>query len=207
MPQKKRSTAPASAPIGSNLQRLRLQRGLSIPELAQHAGVSEPMLADVEAGSLSPSIKLLWSIATALRVPFGTLVQSASERALPNLRAVPPTARELERASESPNEQPRTSSVARRSLLPTAAQPGRRTEVHEVKLGARSSESAALYPHGTRETVLVTAGSVIVQTELEQHELRTGESVELDGDRERSYRNPGESRAVLYIMVAPQRAD
>jgi transcriptional regulator with XRE-family HTH domain len=190
MSENKQSSAPTSAPIGSNLQRLRVQRGLSIPELAQSSGVSERLLADVEAGSLSPTIKLLWSIATALRVPFSTLIASAGRTDISR--------------SQAQGERRKPARVVRRALLPTSRSE-RHTEVYELKLAAHACEDAPLYPEDALETLLVTKGSVVVESQLEQQLLQTGDSIELRGDSERAYLNPTDSEAVLYVMVAPRR--
>jgi len=192
MSEKKHASASAAAPIGSNLQRLRMQRGLSIHELAHSSGVSEQLLAEVEAGSLSPTIKLLWSIANALRVPFSTLLQNATR---PNVaRDEQPRERRLSSAAP----------VVRRAVLPTSRSE-QNTEVYELKLPAHASEAAPRYSSASLETLLVTKGSVVVESEDEPHLLQTGDSLALRGDSERWYMNPSDAEAVLYVMVAPQR--
>lgn len=185
MSQKKPAFDP-SAPIGNNVHRLRVQLGLSLPELAETSGVSEHLLADVEAGSLSPSIKLLWSLATALKVPFSTLVQKRADVA----------------AVGAPRAAPEA--AVRRSLLPPAPSPGTRTELHELKLPAHARERAERYPRKTKVTLLATAGTVVIETEHAQRVLHTGESLELHGDEPSAYLNPTDTGAVLYVMVAPE---
>ncbi len=202
-----------SAPwVGANLHRLREERGVSLAQLAQRCGLDEPMLGAVEAGSLDPSIKVLWGIATALGVSFGTLVQappvdacaSARERNEGDAHA---STREQETdaaAAHSPASA-RPSSLKRRSVLPFAPHANRRTEVHELKLAARSAEPATQYANGTFESLLVTQGRVIVQTGVERHLLETGDSLVLRGDAERQYLNPGEIDAVMYAVVSPDK--
>ncbi|MET0342436.1 MAG: cupin domain-containing protein, partial [Polyangiales bacterium] len=136
-------------------------------------------------GASEPSIDLTWSLANALGVSFSALVQTPDQPAAPPAPARP------------------RGVVSRRSLLPEAPQRGRSTEVHELKLAAHGSERAAPKPQGTQETLLVTAGRVIVQSDAEEHELGVGDSLVFRGDAERFYVNPGETDAVIYSMVAP----
>ncbi|MET0342754.1 MAG: helix-turn-helix domain-containing protein [Polyangiales bacterium] len=177
------SAAAASPSIGPGVQRLRTQRGLSRAALAAQVGVSEAELAEVESGAREASIDLTWSLANALGVSFSALVRTPAEPAKP---PAPPRG-----------------IVSRRALLPTAPQRGRSTEVHELKLAAHGSERAEPNPHGTQETLLVTAGRVIVQSDAERHVLGVGDSLVFRESGERFYLNPGETDAVIYSMVAP----
>jgi quercetin dioxygenase-like cupin family protein len=77
--------------------------------------------------------------------------------------------------------------------------------VHELKLAPHGAERAPLHPHGSRETLLVTAGRVIVQSAAEQRVLGPGDTCMIAGDAERYYVNPDATDAVMYAMVAPER--
>jgi transcriptional regulator with XRE-family HTH domain len=54
--------------VGTNLQRLRRDKGLSQEELAHRADVHQTYLSGVEVGRRNPSIGVLGRIATALGV-------------------------------------------------------------------------------------------------------------------------------------------
>jgi DNA-binding XRE family transcriptional regulator len=62
--------------IGRNLRRLRRRRGLSLERLAKASGVSRAMLGQIELERSTPTINVVWKIATALDVPL--FVQSES---------------------------------------------------------------------------------------------------------------------------------
>src|ERR1700728_1034335 len=68
------ASAELSAILGRNLRRLRTQRGHSLERLAKLSGVSRAMLGQIETGKSTPTISLLWKVATALDVPFATLL-------------------------------------------------------------------------------------------------------------------------------------
>ena len=59
--------------LARTLKRRRLERDLSISELARQAGIAKATLAGIERGSGNPSIDTAWALARALNVPFGDL--------------------------------------------------------------------------------------------------------------------------------------
>lgn len=179
----KRPQPPRSA-IGRHVRQLREQRGLSLAALAAQSGAAVDGLAAIEAGEREPSIDLTWSLAHALGVTFSALVQ------------------------DPPSAAPRPRSRLSRRALITGASRGDEaskpsTELHELKLPARGAERALPPPHGSRETLLVTAGRVIVHCAAEELVLGPGDSHVFAADAERYYVNPGETDAVMYAMVAP----
>jgi len=60
--------------VGERIAALRRERGLSLSELAERAGVSKSTLYEIEMGRVAPSVTTLWKIANALEVGFGALV-------------------------------------------------------------------------------------------------------------------------------------
>lgn len=67
--------------LSRNLRRLRTRRGHSLERLARQSGVSRAMLGQIETGKSVPTISVLWKIATALDVPFASLLQLETARA------------------------------------------------------------------------------------------------------------------------------
>ncbi|NPA22845.1 MAG: helix-turn-helix domain-containing protein [Crenarchaeota archaeon] len=65
--------------IGRRVSELRKQRGLSLSELARLAGISKSTLSELESGKINPTVSTLWSIARALGVGFGELVEPLRE--------------------------------------------------------------------------------------------------------------------------------
>ena len=63
--------------LGSNLRKLRTERGLSLDETSKLTGVSKAMLGQVERGESSPTVSTLWKIAAGLKVTFSSLMAAA----------------------------------------------------------------------------------------------------------------------------------
>lgn len=62
--------------IGSNLRRIRLDKGLTLEEAGKQCQVSALMLGRIERMESSPTIHMLSKIAAGLKVPFSTLIQT-----------------------------------------------------------------------------------------------------------------------------------
>ncbi|MFJ8527322.1 helix-turn-helix domain-containing protein [Bacillus sp. NPDC094106] len=61
--------------IGERIKRLRLQRGISLTELAEKAGVAKSYISSIERNlQKNPSIQFLEKIATVLQIPIDTLL-------------------------------------------------------------------------------------------------------------------------------------
>src|SRR5476649_1040990 len=68
--------------VGAALQRLRLERGLTLEDLSRIAGVSKSMLSQIEREKANPTIAITWRLANALGVQIGELlagVEKATE--------------------------------------------------------------------------------------------------------------------------------
>ena len=60
--------------VGRSLNRLRSERGLTLSELSDKAGVSQGMLSRIENGQVSPSLATLSALALSLGVPVMALL-------------------------------------------------------------------------------------------------------------------------------------
>jgi transcriptional regulator with XRE-family HTH domain len=61
--------------LAANLRRLRIARRLSLSELARATGMSKATLSSVESGRSNPTVETLASLASALRVSLGELLE------------------------------------------------------------------------------------------------------------------------------------
>ncbi|PRR79888.1 hypothetical protein CLLI_06210 [Clostridium liquoris] len=56
--------------IAENLKRLRLERNLSLGQLAELFDVSKVMISQIKKGDINPTINTIWKIAKKLNVPY-----------------------------------------------------------------------------------------------------------------------------------------
>jgi XRE family transcriptional regulator, regulator of sulfur utilization len=166
--------------IADNVSRLRSARQLSLEALAARSQLSALTLRRIEKGSELPTIDMLWSLANGLGIAFGELIQVHTGHSSTSVPRLP-----------------------RRSLLPSARGARRQTELHEMTLAPHSE---ALTPAGelhTTESLLVTAGELIVYYQGESRVVSVGEEFAVPAYVERRYLNPTDRTTVIYAKLGP----
>ena len=175
--------------VGKNLRRLRTRRGHSLERLARLSGVSRAMLGQIETGKSVPTISLLWKVATALDVPFATLIAAQEVQGtivLPRDRA---------KVLSSSDGQ-----FTSRALFPFDSE--RRVEFYELRLAPHHRENAEAHAPGTRENLVVASGAVEITVGKDRpHTLAEGDAILFEADVPHSYRNLGASEVVLYLVM------
>jgi transcriptional regulator with XRE-family HTH domain len=174
--------------VGANLRRLRVRRGLSLERLAQRSGVSRSMLGQIELAQSAPTINVLWKIARALEVPFSALLaepERSGTRLLPVAQTKKLTSMD--------------GSFVSRALFPYDAR--RRVEFYELRLAAGGSEAAEAHAPGTVENLVVNQGTLEMSVGEERYLLARGDSIVFEADVPHTYRNPGESETVMYLVM------
>jgi transcriptional regulator with XRE-family HTH domain len=182
-------SAELPALLGKNLRRLRTRRGHSLERLAKLSGVSRAMLGQIETGRSTPTIGVLWKIATALGVPFANLLATQQTHGTAVLR------REAAKVLSS-SEGHFTS----RALFPFDSE--RRVEFYELRLAPSHRENSEPHAPGTKENLVVVRGAVEVSTAQEPPiTLAEGDAIVFEADVRHSYRNLGSTEAVLYLVM------
>jgi transcriptional regulator with XRE-family HTH domain len=174
--------------VGANLRRLRVQRGLSLERLSRSSGVSRAMLSQIELSQSTPTINVVWKIATALAVPFSALVQARASGDLTVLRAA--SAKLL--AS-------RGGGFTSRALFPFDEP--RRVEFYELRLARGTAERADAHPPGTVENLVLTSGDVEIEVGGRREALTAGDAIIFHADVPHAYVNRGAAEAVMYLVM------
>src|SRR3970040_172619 len=98
-PRTRRRSRPAPArpfTLGARLRRLRLERGLTMKEVARRAALTESFISQLERDRVNPSVASLQRLTAALGPPLGQLFDEAS----------PPEGRVGRRAPRAPLSHP-----------------------------------------------------------------------------------------------------
>ena len=128
------------------LKNRRVARGLSLSELSRLSGVAKATLSALEAGDANPTLDTLWSLASALKVPLGELVESEQ----PSLQVV--------RAGDGTVV--RGVSVTAR-LIQTIDVGGVRAEMYDATVKMKRQVSPA-HASGVTEQLFVVSGKLRV---------------------------------------------
>jgi len=178
-----------SAAVGHNLRRIRTRQGLSLERLARIYGVSRAMLGQIENGKSTPTIALLWKIATALNVPFSAFIDVQDAGGTVVLRK--------DQGKVLSSSDGRFSS---RALFPFDAEHG--AEFYELRIAAYHTEEAKAHAPVTRENLIVNRGEVEITVGADRPvHLREGDAIVFEADVAHSYRNLSPAEAVLYLVM------
>jgi transcriptional regulator with XRE-family HTH domain len=175
--------------LAANLRRLRIARHLSLSELARATGASKATLSGIERGRCNPTVDTLASLAAALRVSFGELLEEPAEG---EVRVVRATRRD---SSQPPGD---VSRVKLDSLAPAGA-----GELTEIALDARQLEEGEPLAAGSRAHVYVLQGKLIAGPLERITELAAGDYASFPVDVPHVYESRRHPVRALVLTQAP----
>jgi transcriptional regulator with XRE-family HTH domain len=181
----------ASSAVADNLRRLRKQHKLSLDELALRSGVSKTMLHQIESRKSTPTISLLWKVATGLGVPFSNLIQQEERAGLTVLRRE--NAKLLFNADQT---------FSSRALFPFDGS-RRQAEFYELRIKPGGHEQAEAHAAGTMENLILVSGETTTITlGTQTATLKPGDAIVFEAAVPHSYRNDSQTKeAVLYLVM------
>jgi transcriptional regulator with XRE-family HTH domain len=188
------ATAPTEQlQIGPRIRALREAMGLSLRDLGERAGVSAPMLSQVERGETSPTLAIAGRISHGLELSLSQLLRLDENDGVTVVRAdqrLPGGARQRGHTYE----------------VLTPPLPGQRAEVssHTLAPGAATGGPGdpPMHEPGSRETAVITQGSLRLICDGVPHDLNTGDSVTFDADLSHHFENPGPAEAQFFAVVS-----
>ena len=111
-PKSRRTSHDADIRVGRRVRALRLERNLSLAELAAKAGISIGALSQIERGMSSLRVRVIWPLAAALDIEPGALIADGGD-AVNDLYCV--------RAGSRRSLPVRSEGIAKQLLSPPAA--------------------------------------------------------------------------------------
>ena len=173
--------------IGERLKGIRQERGLSLEELARQTSVSKPMLGQIERGQSAPTITTLWKIATGLRIPLSSLLQTASQ---------------TYSVVRFPEGEPiREDDGRMRAYTVFPFDPTRSLEVFYIELDPGCSHSSPAHNSGVEEYVLVIQGCLELTLSGRAVPVTEHEAMRFRADLPHGYHNPGTELCTIYNVI------
>ena len=179
-------TNGASAAIGTRLRQLRLQRGLSLAQVAKAAGISVGFLSALERSQMSASVSTLRKLTRFYQtniLDFFDPFESDSRLVLPQKRKI---------LEAGPG--------VRMELLAwgnTVMEP----HLFRIAPNAGSGES---YTHEGEEFLYVLRGEFQISIEQKEYRLKAGDSFYFESITPHRWSNPGRNESwVLWINTPP----
>jgi transcriptional regulator with XRE-family HTH domain len=181
--------------LGQRVQRLRVERVMTLQDLADASGVSVSMLSSVERGAKAPTVTVLDRIAEGLGVQISVLADAEDERVVVRRAADQDVADEA--------------GGWRRTIL-TPVVPGVNFEWVSVTLPPHCD--AGTYPGyapGSHEFVVVQTGVLTLTVNERPYLLEAGDSLYLAADMPHGYANVGDepcTYSVAALIMRPRNA-
>ncbi|MGH8974910.1 MAG: helix-turn-helix domain-containing protein [Acidimicrobiia bacterium] len=176
--------------IGPKLRELRLQRGLSLQQLADRADVSAAAIHKIERSGMVPTITTLLKLAAALNRPVAYFVNEDAEQTGPAV-FIPANGRRVVYTSHRGIDLSGISGPYGRFFLAGA--------MAEVEPGASSGDHAMEHPG--EELVLVLDGCMTFEVDGREYRLGKGDAVHFRTDRPHKWGNPGRQTAKAVWMA------
>ncbi|MGI8597521.1 MAG: helix-turn-helix domain-containing protein [Thermoleophilaceae bacterium] len=180
-------------PIGPRVRALREAMRLSLRDLGERAGVSAPMLSQVERGETSPTLAVAGRIASGLDLSLSQLLRLDEADGVSVVRA----------GRRRPG---RTGDDGHSYEVLTPPIPGQRAEVSLHTLAPRAATGGLgdppIHEPGSRETAVVTIGRLTLLCDGAAHDLAEGDAVTFDADLPHHFENPGQDEARFFAVVS-----
>lgn len=179
----------AAQALARNLRRKRLERAMSLSELARVSGVSKATLSGLERGTGNPSVDTVWALAHALKAPFGDLFDEDEGDVVQLSR--------LDDAQVVTTERGFTG----RKLFNRRGRGALEVYVLDLERGAKRDASA--HPPGVVEHVIVVSGRAEVGPDDEATVAGEGDRVSFSADRPHHYYALGGPARLLSLTDYP----
>lgn len=173
--------------VSANIRKIREQKKLTLDAAAELTGVSRSMLAQIEKGTVNPTISVLWKIANGYKTSFTTLLEPRAEE-ITVIRA-----QDIEVLSED---------QGRYELHPTFPfDTEKQFELHRVVIQPEGSLSAQPHMQGTQEYVTLFSGQAEIGVGETVFALDTGDSIRFRADVPHFYRNVGTQEVQMSMLI------
>jgi len=176
----------ADVRVGRRVRALRLERKLSLAELAARTGVSIGALSQIERGMSSLRVRVIWPLAAALDIEPSALITDGDDAAS-DLYCV--------RAGSRRSLPVRSEGIAKALLSPPGA--ALTGLMVTVEPGGGTAEA---YAHAGHEFGMVLSGEVELTVDGARYTLRSGDSFAFKSTLRHAFSNTGGERCqILWV--------
>lgn len=181
-----RSKDEADIRVGRRVRALRLERNLSLADLAARAGISIGALSQIERGMSSLRVRVIWPLAAALDIEPSALIAEGDD-AVGDLYCV--------RSGSRRSIPVKSEGIAKALLSPPGA-----TLTGMLVTVEPAGGTAEAYAHAGHEFGFVLAGEVELVVDATKYVLKAGDSFAFKSTLLHAFRNPGAERCqILWV--------
>ena len=175
--------------IGQSLKALRMQRAMTLDQLASASGVSRAMISKIEWGEASPTAVLLARLLGPLKETLSGFFASASETPSP-----------MRRLAEQPVWRDPETGYVRRAVSPPGFAIA--TDLVDVTLpgGARAAMPPVISEPPHMQYVWLLEGRLIMECDGARHEMQAGDCLHMTLAQGTVFENPS-NETCRYAVV------
>lgn len=175
--------------VAERIRTLRRQRGLTLQNLAERAGVSKSMISKVERGEASPSAGTMSRLAEGLGVSISTLVGENDRLGIA-----------IQRHADQPVYRDPKYGWTRRTLSPVIPSNGLDIILCTIPKGGIYGPIDG-HRYGVDEHVVVSKGRITATIGDLEHTLQPGDSIYYQAHVSHFFRNVGDEEAQFYAVI------
>jgi transcriptional regulator with XRE-family HTH domain len=182
--------------IPKRLKEIRLQKNLTLEQLAQKAGCTKSYISQLEKGTSSPSVSMLGRLADALEISVVDLFREHNADEQGNWYLKRADRRTIKYPDGKVISQLLTKGVFQKKMQPllSVIEPG----------GMLNGSGTMVHPEGSEEFVLVLKGEVEFEIGSKRLFLQEGDTLYFNGDVPHRWVNNGKKTAeVLFVWTPP----
>lgn len=177
-----READEADVRVGRRVRALRLEKSLSLADLASKAGISIGALSQIERGMSSLRVRVIWPLAAALDVEPSALIADGNEP-VSDLYCV--------RANSRRPLPVHSDGITKDLLSPPGA------SLTGMVVTVEPGGGTDAYAHSGHEFGVVTMGEAELVVDSTRYLLKTGDSFAFKSTLLHSFRNPGTERCTI----------
>jgi transcriptional regulator with XRE-family HTH domain len=176
--------------IGERIRRFRLEKELTLDQVASRASLSKAYISQMENDKANPSLTSLRAVMAALDLPMSALFEGQSSES-----TVTVVRRGLRKKISIPSS----------SMVYELLSPDTQHDLEFIMTSAEPGEGTGSGPviHRGQECGLVLAGTVKLWIRGEEHILEEGDSYYLESNTPHRWENVGDTVAELIWAVTP----
>lgn len=173
--------------IGPQLKCIRRKRGMTLDDLAAATGVSKPMLSSIEREVSTPTITILWKIASGLKIPLSYLLETLpADYQLNTIRDADPI---LECEGKM------------RAWPVQEYDPIRSMESFLIEMDPGCIHVSRAHNPGVEEMVLVQQGEMKMILDNQTIPVKEGQVLKFRADADHTYTNTSSDICIFYNQI------
>ncbi|MFO7785396.1 MAG: helix-turn-helix domain-containing protein [Thermodesulfobacteriota bacterium] len=171
-------------PFGKRVKKLRLERKLSLNDMANETGLAKEYISSLEKGEVIPPVAVILQLSRALGIDSSLLLREEKEE---------------EGRKKHEDYQKRTEAYSYETLTPDARD--KHLKAFRVFIDAESDHKGVSYQHPGEEFIYVIKGKLEVIVGENINVLKPGESIHFNSNIVHKLRNLSARKAELVVVL------